>query len=431
VTSRYVPREVWNDFLRSSKRPRNSVEFIQASENGENATVVLAGQPDIIAFMDWVLVNGIQQGFFTQDNQITAEVDQSFANPNLSDRAKRENLKPFRLVVGEYKYGVVELTTDPPGAEVYMNGMHYGSTASTLHIPRVKPGSVELLIILEGYKPRTLNARVKEGQSLSLTATLQPSQGVVFGKTWHNGIDMRFEPVEADLMASAYETRVSDYEAFTQGASHEHPSKPEFEQGKDHPVVYVSRDDAKAFCKWLTEKEREEELIGQTHQYRLPTDLEWNMIADLKREDGDGPSQRDANKSMLYAWGADWPPPDAYGNYADSTAADHEGPTSSRIIPGYADGFPRTSPAGEFHANKFGIYDLSGNVHEWIEDDIFVDTENSLGVLRGGGWNTYRQEDLVLGWRNPVQVTARTGYYGFRIVLAKTDPSKDFTTNNE
>jgi serine/threonine protein kinase/formylglycine-generating enzyme required for sulfatase activity len=431
VTSRYVPREVWNDFLRSSKRPRNSVEFIQASENGENTNVVLAGQPDIIAFIDWVRVNGIQQGFFTQDNQITAEVDQSFANPNLSDRAKRENLKPFRLVVGEYKYGVVELTTDPPGAEVYMNGMHYGSTASTLHIPRVKPGPVELLIILEGYKPRTLNARVKEGQSLSLTATLQPSQGVVFGKTWHNGIDMRFEPVEADLMASAYETRVIDYEAFIQGARHERPSKPEFEQGKDHPVVYVSRDDAKAFCKWLTEKEREEELIGQTHQYRLPTDLEWNMIADLKREVGDGPSQRDANKSMLYAWGAYWPPPDAYGNYADSTAADHEGPTSSRIIAGYADGFPRTSPAGEFDANKFGIYDLSGNVHEWVEDDIFLDAENSLGVLRGGGWNTYRQEDLVLGWRNPVLVTARTGYYGFRIVLAKTDPSKDFTTNNE
>lgn len=431
VTSRYVPREVWNDFLRSSKRPRNSVEFIQVSENGENATVVLAGQPDIIAFIDWVRVNGIQQGFFTQDNQITAEVDQSFANPNLSDRAKRENLRPFRLVVGEYKYGAVELTTDPPGAEVYINGMHYGSTASTLHIPRVKPGSVELLIILEGYKPRTLNARVKEGENLSLTATLQPSQGVVFGKTWHNGIDMRFEPVEADLMVSAYETRVSDYEAFIQGTRHERPSKPEFEQGKDHPVVYVSRDDAKAFCKWLTEKERQEELIGLTHQYRLPTDLEWNLIADLKREVGDGPSQRDANKSMLYAWGADWPPPDAYGNYADSTAADLEGLTSSRIIPGYADGFPRTSPVGEFHANKFGIYDLSGNIHEWVEDDIFVDAENSLGVLRGGGWNTYRQEDLVLGWRNPVPATARTGYYGFRIVLAKTDPSKDFPTNNE
>lgn len=431
VTSRYIPREVWNDFLRFSKRPRNSVEFILASENGENSTVVLAGQPDIIAFIDWVRVNGIQQGFFTQDNQITAEVDQTFTSPSLSDRAKRENLKPFRLVVGEYKYGAVELMTDPPGAEVYMNGMHFGSTASTLHIPRVKPGSVEMLIILEGYKPRTLNARVKEGESLSLTAKLQPSQGVVFGKTWHNGIDMRFEPVEPDLMASAYETRVIDYEAFTQGARHERPSKPEFEQGKDHPVVHVSRDDAKAFCKWLTDKEREEELIGQTHQYRLPTDLEWNMIADLKREPGDGPSQRDANKSMLHEWGAYWPPPDGSGNYADSTAADHEGPTSSRIIAGYADGFPRTSPVGKFPANKFGIYDLSGNVHEWVEDDIFLDAENSLGVLRGGGWNTYRQEDLVMGWRNPVPATARTGYYGFRIVLAKTDPSKDSTTSNE
>lgn len=431
VTSRYIPREIWNEFLRFSKRPRNSVEFIPVSENGQISTVVLAQQPDMIAFLDWVRVNGIQQGFFMQDNEITAEVDRAFTHPNLSDRAKREGLKPFRLVVGEYKYGAVELITEPLGAEVYMNGIHSGSTASTLLIPKVKPGTVELLIILEGYKPLTLNALVKEGENLSLTATLQLSQGVVFGKTWHNGIDMRFEPIGSDLMASAYETRVADYEAFTQSARHENPSKPKFLQSKDHPVVYVSRDDAMAFCNWLTEKERDEELIGQTHQYRLPTDLEWSRIAGLKKEVGDSPSQRDANKSNFYAWGTYWPPPDAYGNYADMTAADHEGSPSSLIISRYEDGFPRTSPVGKFYANKLGIYDMSGNVHEWVQDDISLDEENSLGVMRGGGWNTYREENLLLGWRNPVPPTARTSYYGFRVVLVKTDPPKESPTTNE
>lgn len=430
VTSRYIPREIWNDFLRFSKRPRNAVEFLQVSENGENSTVVLAQQPDIIAFIDWVRVNGIQQGFFSQDNEITAEVDQSFTHPKLSDRAKKENLRPFRLVVGEYKYGEVWLVTEPNGADVYLNGVHSGSTSSNLLIPKVKPGPIELLIILEGYKPLTLNAKVKEGESLSLTAALQPSEGVVFGKTWHNGIDMRFEPIGPDLMSSAYETRVIDYEVFTQSTKHERPREPDFHYTKQHPVVYVSREDAKAFCKWLTEKERDEELIGQTHYYRLPTDLEWSAIAGLKKEIGDGPSQRDANKSVFYAWGAYWPPPDAYGNYADITAVDGD-TSSSRVISGYSDGFARTSPVGKFYANKFGIYDLSGNVHEWVEDDISIDEENSLGVLRGGGWNTYREENLLLGWRNPVPPTARTGYYGFRIVLAKIDPSKDNTNINE
>lgn len=430
VTSRYIPKEIWNDFLKFSKRPRTSVEFLQMSENGETSHVVLAQLPDIIAFIDWVRVNGAQQGFFSQDNEITAEVDQSFTHPNLSDRAKRENLKPFRLVVGEYKYGTVQLVSEPPGAEVYMNGIHSGSTAEMLLIPKVKPGPVELLIILEGYKPLTLNARVKEGENLALTAMLQPSQGVVFGKTWNNGIDMRFEPVGPDLMVSAYETRVIDYEAFTKSTKYERPREPDFHYGKHHPVVYVSRDDAKAFCDWLTEKEREEELIGQTHHYRLPTDLEWSRMASLKKEIGDGPSQRDANKSIFYAWGAYWPPPESYGNYADTTAVDSE-TSSSRVISGYSDGFARTSPVGKFYANRYGLYDLSGNVHEWVEDDISLDEENSLGVLRGGGWNTYREENLLLGWRNPVPPSARTDYYGFRVVLAKIDPTIDPTNINE
>ena len=431
VSSRYIPREIWNEFLRFSKRPRISVEFLQITENGENSHVVLAQQPDIIAFIDWVRVNGTQQGFFTQDNEITAEVDQSFMHPNLSERAKRENLRPFRLVVGEYKYGAVQLVTEPPGADIYLNGVHSGTTTSTLLIPKVKPGPIELLIILEGYKPFTLNARVKEGENLPLTATLQPSQGVVFGKTWSNGIDMRFEPIGPDLMVSAFETRVMDYEAFIRGARYERPRTPDFEQAKDHPVVYVSRDDAKAFCHWLTEKEREEELIGQTHHYRLPTDLEWSRIAGLKNEVGAGPSQRDANKNTVYAWGAYWPPPEAFGNFADTTATDSADTTPSHIINGYSDGFARTAPVGKFESNKLGVFDLSGNVHEWVADDISLGENTSLGVLRGGGWNTYRDENLLLGWRNPVPSTARTAYYGFRIVLAKNDPTKDTATPNE
>ncbi len=431
VTSRYVPKNIWNDFIKFSKRPKDSGEFLDISENGEKSVIVLAKQPDIIAFIDWVRVNGTQQGFFSQDNEITAEVDQSFTHPGLSERAKRENLRPFRILVGEYKYGSVQLDTEPPGAEVYMNGIHSGSTANTLLIPKVKPGPVELLLILQGYKALTLNIRVREGQNLPLSATLQPSKGVIFGKTWNNGIDMRFEPVGTDLMVSAFETRVMDYEKFTKRAKYELPQAPEFKQDKNHPVVYVSRDDAMAFCKWLTEKEREEELIGQTHYYRLPTDIEWSRIAGLKKEVGDGPSQRDANKSMSFGWGAYWPPPEAFGNFADITASSVDGTPLSYIINGYTDGFGRTSPVGEYTDNKLGIYDMSGNVHEWVMDNISIGEDTSLGVLRGGGWNTFIDENLLLGWRNPVPPTTRTDYYGFRIVLAKADPSKDSTNQNE
>ncbi len=425
VSSRFVSKNIWNEFIKSSKRSPNSVEFLQVSENGKKSEVVLASQPEIIAFSDWVRAGGIQEGFLTVDNEILGRIERSFNDPALSERARRENLKPFHIVVREYTYGGVQLVSDPPGADVYMNGLFVGSTESTLPllIPKVKPGPVELRIILEGYKERIIHARVNAGENVPLTASLEENQGVVFGKPWKNGIGMQFAPLGTDLMASVWETRVRDYENFASRAKYPRPRQPDFEQNPDHPVVYVSREDAEAFTKWLTEKERKEDRIANTHHYRLPTDVEWSRMAGLEAELGDAPGQRDANKPTLYAWGTKWPPPNAYANYADASAAELPGISADRVIADYNDGFPRTSPVGSFPPNELGLQDVSGNVHEWVSDDMSPIGTNSLGILRGGGLNTFLQENLLIGWRNPVPSNFHGAYYGFRIVLAKTDPA--------
>ena len=424
ISSRFVSKRIWQDFLKSSKRSQKSVEFIEVSENGKKSEVVLASQPEIIAFSDWVRAGGIRDGFLTTDNEVLGRIERSFDNPALSERARRENLKPFHIVVRQYFYGGVQLVSEPPGADVYMNGLAVGSTENTLLIPKVKPGPVELLIILEGYKPLTINARVKSGENLPLTAVLEENQGVVFGKPWKNGIGMQFQPLGSDLMACVWETRVRDYEIFANKARYEKPRRPDFEQTPDHPVVYVSRADAEAFCKWLTEKEQKEERIANSHHYRLPTDEEWSRMAGLNFELGDAPGQRDAKKDpTLYSWGSKWPPPNAFANYADASAAELPGISSDRVIPDYNDGFPRTSPVGSFPPNEQGLQDLSGNVHEWVSDDMSSIGTSSLGILRGGGWNTFLKENLLIGWRNPVPAGFHGAYYGFRVVLAKTDPA--------
>ena len=427
VSSRYISSRIWKDFLKSSKRPENTTEYITMSEEGKPSEVVLAQQPDIIAFIDWFRVAGMHEGFLTQDNQVVTEVDRSFDHPKLSNRAKRESLKPFRMIVGEYTYGGVQLTSEPSAAEIYINGIGVGSTENTLLIPKVKPGPVELLIILEGYKPLTLNAVVKPGVNLPLTAILQKNQGVVFGKSWQNGIGMKFEPLGPDLMASVFETRLKDYDLFTSQAKYARPRPPDFDQGHDHPVVYVSREDAQAFCEWLTEEERREERIAASHRYRLPTDVEWSRMAGLDFEIGDGPGQRDKNKPKLYPWGTEWPPPNPLANYADTSAAELPGVTIERVISDYDDGFPRTSPVGSFAPNELGIHDLSGNVQEWVSDNISptLTPTSPLGVLRGAGWNTYLKENLLIGWRNPVPATVHGSYYGFRVVLSKIDPEPE------
>jgi serine/threonine protein kinase/formylglycine-generating enzyme required for sulfatase activity len=425
ISAGFVNKAVWLDFLESSKRSRSGVEFIGVSENGMPAEIALAAPPEIIAFTDWVCAGGIREGFLAQDHEVTAVIERSFQHPKLSERTHRERLLPFRILVREYTYGGIQLVSDPPGAEVYMNGIAVGATDTTLFIPKVKPGQVQLLLILEGFKPLKLNASVRAGENLPLSAVLEKNESVVFEKPWQNGMGMRFEPVSEDLMASVWETRVRDYIAFVEDADYAAPREADFPQGPDHPVIHVSRRDAAAFCDWLTERERADERIAQSHRYRLPTDEEWSLMAGLPKELGGGPGQRDTNKKTIYAWGGKWPPPNAVANYADSAAASLPGVSADRVIADYDDGFPRTAPVGSFPPNDLGLFDISGNVQEWVSDDISATATAPLGVVRGAGWNTYIRENLVLGWRNPVPSAVQAPYYGFRIVLSRTDPQPE------
>jgi formylglycine-generating enzyme required for sulfatase activity len=107
------------------------------------------------------------------------------------------------------------------------------------------------------------------------------------------------------------------------------------------------------------------------------------------------------------------------------SAARPPGILGERTISGYDDGFAFTAPVGSFPPNGLGIYELSGNVQEWVEDEYSKLGSNSLGVLRGGGWNTYQTENLYTGSRNAVPPDYRDEFYGFRIVLAKVPQETD------
>jgi formylglycine-generating enzyme required for sulfatase activity len=236
---------------------------------------------------------------------------------------------------------------------------------------------------------------------------------------------MRFVPVGPDLMASIWETRVSDYELFVRETGHPAPRTPYFDQEPDHPVVNVSREDTRLFCEWLTKRERKAERISQSHVYRLPTDLEWSLMAGLIEEPDVSPGWRDTRKPRFFPWGLNWPDGEKVGNFADMAAARMPGVESDRTITGYDDGFPFTAPVGSFPPNSLGIHDLSGNVQEWVDDEYSKLAENHLGVLRGGGWNTYQLENLYTGSRNAVPPTYQDSIYGFRVVLAKVPPKED------
>jgi formylglycine-generating enzyme required for sulfatase activity len=164
-------------------------------------------------------------------------------------------------------------------------------------------------------------------------------------------------------------------------------------------VVDLSWGDAKEFCKWLTQKERDNGRIRDWQEYRLPTDAEWSIAVGRTE----------------YPWGNQWPPPEGAGNYAGEEAKSGL-PSNWLIIDDYNDGWPRTSPVGSFRANQFGLYDMGGNVWQWVED--LIGRGQTARVIRGGSWRNSTSGTMRSS--NSAPCTPDEGFcdLGFRCVLA-------------
>jgi formylglycine-generating enzyme required for sulfatase activity len=220
---------------------------------------------------------------------------------------------------------------------------------------------------------------------------------------------MKFVPV-GDILASIWDTRVSDFRAFCH-ATGRGMVVPDFEQTPDHPAVLINRPDAEAFCSWLTDEERRQGLIGPKAKYRLPTDREWSRLAGLPDEQGQSPAARDSKDQKHYPWGEMWPPPIDAGNFGN--------PSDSKPVKRR---FPQTSPVGSYPPNSYGLYDIAGNVWQWCSDPYGGSgTFSSWGVLRGGSWATYGVRLLLTSYRDVVSPQDRDGTYGFRCVLEVED----------
>ena len=315
---------------------------------------------------------------------------------------QRENAAHF-----VFANGSVKITSAPGGATVIANGKDLGQTP--LVIEEVKPGDVTYELRQTGYKPGSVGGKVEPQQQTFLAARLEKSVGPAPGEPFTNSLGMKFVPL-GDIQISVWETRVQDYEAFCR-ATGRHFEAADFHQTATDPAVKVSWFDAMAFCKWLTEKEHNENLIEDRQVYRLPTDLEWSMAVGLVNESGATPEMRDGKIKNEFPWGKQWPPPNGAGNYVAATGRRRGA----------------TMPVGSFKANSIGLYDLGGNVWEWCLDTYkggSSPTGRDWGVLRGGSWATSNRLEMQSSYRNVVDRNDRDVIYGFRCVLATLPASE-------
>jgi formylglycine-generating enzyme required for sulfatase activity len=144
----------------------------------------------------------------------------------------------------------------------------------------------------------------------------------------------------------------------------------------NRPVINVSWNDAQAYVQWLSQS------TGQ--RYRLLNAAEWEYAAR-------------AGTTTNFWWGDQDP-------VCDPGA--RNGAQSYSCTPN------RTLPVGSFQPNGFGLYDVHGNVYEWVED--CHDGSCSSRVLRGGAWFVAPQ-GLRLAFRNWNLPTYRFNSIGFRV----------------
>jgi len=265
--------------------------------------------------------------------------------------------------------------------------------------------------------PVTTTPTATPAMELAKATTPAPAPVVSVAKAGSDGLlnslGMKLVPLQgADVLMCIWPTRVRDFESFALATKLKSNlwKDPGFKQTVDHPVVNVTWQEADAFCKWLTAKERKEGVISATQSYRLPTDIEWSQGAGLGPEKGNTPEARDMSVPEVYPWGKAWPPPQGAGNYTG------EETNSDVAIKGYNDGFAWTSPVGSFPPNKLGLFDMGGNVWQWCMDSWSPESKSK--VLRGASWyNGALKLSLLTSCRIHASPDSSTDNYGFRVVL--------------
>ncbi|MBD3853156.1 MAG: SUMF1/EgtB/PvdO family nonheme iron enzyme [Acidobacteria bacterium] len=347
----------------------------------------------------------------------------------ISSGRRSEVRTELEILVGEVRF-----TSLPPRAELLIDGVPSGTTDQTVKL-EARPHRIE--VRLEGYVPfqtiltpepglpQTVQATLKEAGPAGLPTSVESPQGVELVLVGPGRFTMgaaRREPgrranevlreveITRPFYLSVREVTNREYREFR--SEHRSGSVGNYNLEIDHhPVVNITWNDAAKYCNWLSEQaglppvyvERGGAMVARTpfpQGFRLPTEVEWAWATRY-------PNSANARK---YGWGDSLPVPADAGNYGDTAGASVLG----GAIPGYSDNYGATAPSGSFPPNPLGLYNLGGNVSEWMNDIYAVTpsppnevardptgpSEGAYHVIRGASWMDTNLTELRLSYRD-------------------------------
>ena len=171
------------------------------------------------------------------------------------------------------------------------------------------------------------------------------------------------------------------------------------------PVVHISWNDTQAYLAWLSQH------TGK--HYRLPSEAEFEYALR-------------ARSSARYPWG-DGNPDKPLGNFTGEGDRSPSKRSWSQAFPRYSDGYWGPAPVRSFPADAFGLFDMEGNVSEWVEDcwhdnyvraprdsNAWVNPGCERHVVRGGSWGSDPTQ-VRSAFRIAAAGDTRSARVGFRV----------------
>lgn len=317
------------------------------------------------------------------------------------------------LVAGAALWGLTLLWRRVRGLETYTNSVG-------MVMVRLPAGE-----FMQGSTPEDREWGLRHGaQTGWVRNELDPRAAVIERPFWIGRTEVTLKQFRAFVEDTGYRTyaengalpltwnSASNTWVKEEGRSWRDPGLP---QADDSPVTCIAWPDAKAFCQWLTRKERNGKLIHKDQAYRLPSEKEWEYACR-------------AGARTRFAWGDDARDARNYANIVDHTPLPDGSRWGIEHAP-WEDGFALVAPVARFKPNRFGLHDMHGNLWEWCENDAFKliskTTEDGRPitprkVLRGGSWDN-SAGNLRCAVRRDALPDFSSSTTGFRVVLVREE----------